>query len=168
MTSIKDAGLGDNLIDLGYCDHKTAVKEQKEASVLILPLRKEPEYRATLPGKLFEYLASERPVLGIGQTDGAMAAILEDTKTGMTYDWEDLSAITRYIKLCWQMHLKGNLTVESEDIEKYSSITNVKVTDITNNKDNLLMELNKNNTWYKISVEMKNAADLPSRLISAS
>jgi glycosyltransferase involved in cell wall biosynthesis len=120
IASIKDAGLGENLVDLGYCDHMTAVKEQKEASLLILPLRKEPEYKATLPGKLFEYLASERPVLGIGQTDGAMATILEETKTGMTYDWEDQSAMTRYIKLCWQLHLEGKLDVESEDIEKYS------------------------------------------------
>ncbi|MGN1233374.1 MAG: glycosyltransferase, partial [Candidatus Cryptobacteroides sp.] len=73
IASIRAAGLGDNLIDLGYQSHNNAVREQKNASLLILPLRKEPEYRATLPGKLFEYLASMVPVLGIGQTDGAMA-----------------------------------------------------------------------------------------------
>ena len=61
--AIEEAGLRDNVVDLGYCDHLTAVREQLAASVLILPLRNDPEYRPILPGKLFEYLASRRPVL---------------------------------------------------------------------------------------------------------
>lgn len=80
--SIEAAGLGGNLKDFGYQDHEMAVREQLNASILILPLRKEPEYRAVLPGKLFEYLASRRPILGIGQTDGAMARIVGETDPG--------------------------------------------------------------------------------------
>ncbi len=69
IESIRNASLSENLVDCGYIPHIQAVREQKGATLLILPLRKEPEYRATLPGKLFEYLASGRPVLGIGQKD---------------------------------------------------------------------------------------------------
>ena len=47
IDSINAAGLGKHLINLGYQDHNIAVREQKNASLLILPLRKEPEYRAT-------------------------------------------------------------------------------------------------------------------------
>ena len=82
--AIEEAGLRDNVVDLGYCDHLTAVREQLAASLLILPLRNDPEYRPILPGKLFEYLASRRPVLGIGQEDGAMARVLADTGAGVT------------------------------------------------------------------------------------
>ena len=42
IASIRAAGLEDNLIDLGYQSHNNAVREQKNASLLILPLRKEP------------------------------------------------------------------------------------------------------------------------------
>ena len=89
-------------------------------SLLILPLRKEPEYKAVLPGQLFEYLASWRPVLGIGQPDGAMSMILNKTKTGVVLDWEDRSSISRFIDLCWERHLKGELSVENADISQFT------------------------------------------------
>ena len=88
--------------------------------IYILPLRKEPEYKAVLPGKLFEYLASWRPVLGIGQPDGAMSMILNTTKTGVVLDWEDKASIARYIDFCWERHLAGKLTVEDADISQFT------------------------------------------------
>ncbi len=119
-SSIQTAGLGENLIDLGYQPHSEAVQAQRTASLLILPLRKEPEYKAVLPGKLFEYLASWRPVLGIGQTDGAMSMILNTTKTGVVLEWEDKASIERFIDLCWERHLKGELSVEDADISQFA------------------------------------------------
>ena len=118
--SIKEAGLEENLIDMGYQPHAAAVEEQRRASLLILPLRKEPEYKAVLPGKLFEYLASWRPVLGIGQPDGAMSMILNTTKTGIVLNWEDKTSISRFIDYCWKKHQSGELTVEDADISRFT------------------------------------------------
>jgi len=120
ISSIKNAGLADNITDLGYQPHKTAVEEQRKASILILPLRKEPEYKAVLPGKLFEYLASGRPVLGIGQPDGAMSMILNKTNTGVVFDWEDKMSIKKYIDDCWKAHLDGNLTINDGEISAFT------------------------------------------------
>ena len=119
-SSITAEGLGDNLMDLGYQPHSEAIQAQRTASLLILPLRKEPEYKAVLPGKLFEYLASWRPALGIGQTDGAMSMILNTTKTGVVLEWEDKASIERFIDLCWERHLKGELSVEDADISQFT------------------------------------------------
>lgn len=118
--SLEAVGLSNNVINLGYQPHAVAVEEQRTASLLILPLRKEPEYKAVLPGKLFEYLASWRPVLGIGQTDGAMSIILNTTKTGLVLDWNDEASLARFIELCWQRHLKGELTVEDADLSQFT------------------------------------------------
>ncbi|MBO5074586.1 MAG: glycosyltransferase family 4 protein [Bacteroidales bacterium] len=118
--ALEDRGLKDMLEDMGYQPHSAAVQEQRTASVLILPLRKEPEYKAVLPGKLFEYLASFRPVLGIGQTDGAMAMILNETKTGKVIDWEDKEGISEYIEKCWERHLEGRLTTEGADLSHFT------------------------------------------------
>ena len=118
--SIEAAGLGDNLTDMGYQPHDKAVEEQRRASLLILPLRKEPEYKAVLPGKLYEYLASWRPVLGIGQPDGAMSMILNTTKTGVVFNWEDKASVSRFIDLCWKNHLEGRLVVDDADISQFT------------------------------------------------
>lgn len=120
IESVTGSGLAANLRDIGYVDHQKAVREQKNASLLILPLRKEPEYRATLPGKLFEYLASGRPVLGIGQTDGAMARIINSTKAGVVFDWNDRASIAKYIDYCWERFKSGSLAADTENIEQYS------------------------------------------------
>ncbi|MBR2065227.1 MAG: glycosyltransferase family 4 protein [Bacteroidales bacterium] len=118
--AIAEAGLKDNVIDMGYQPHAKAIEEQRTASLLILPLRKEPEYKAVLPGKLFEYLASLRPVLGIGQPDGAMSMILDSTKAGVVLDWEDKASIGKFIEQCWKKHLEGRLTASDADISQFS------------------------------------------------
>lgn len=114
------AGLSENAVNLGYLPHSEAVGHQRNASVLILPLRKEPEYKAVLPGKLFEYIASCRPVLGIGQPDGAMAMIVKETNTGVVFDWEDRKSLTEYIDRCWEKHTEGSLTVEGADLKRFT------------------------------------------------
>ena len=120
ITAIDNAGLKDNLTNLGYQPHNIAVQEQRKASVLILPLRKEPEYRAVLPGKLFEYMASCRPIFGIGQPDGAMSMILKSTNTGIVLDWNDKDAVRNHIDNCWSRHLEGRLEIEGADISRFT------------------------------------------------
>lgn len=122
LCSIKAGGLEKNLIDLGYQAHTIAVREQKNASLLILPLRKEPEYKATLPGKLFEYLASMNPILGIGQTDGAMARIVNETGAGVVFGWDDLESVAAYINLCWNDFKAGQEAdpARADQISRYS------------------------------------------------
>jgi hypothetical protein len=118
--ALKDRGLGDAVVDMGYQPHHVAVQEQMEASVLILPLRKEPEYKAVLPGKLFEYIASRRPVLGIGQRDGAMAMILKEAQAGVVFDWDDKADMAGYIDGCWERHLEGRLSTDGADISRFT------------------------------------------------
>ena len=95
--AIRARGLGPNLVDLGYLPHDETVREQRAADILLLPLRREPEYAKVLPGKIFEYLAARRPVLGIGQSDGAAARILRDAGAGDMFDWDEQDALLAFL-----------------------------------------------------------------------
>ena len=95
--AIRERGLGENLVNLGYLPHEKVVEEQRNASLLILPLRQEPEYAKVLPGKIFEYLASGKPILGIGQEDGAAALILKDAGAGKMFDWDKRDELLEFI-----------------------------------------------------------------------
>ena len=118
--AIAEAGLKDNVVDLGYRDHLTAVREQLAATILVLPLRNDPEYRPILPGKLFEYLASRRPILGIGQEDGAMARVLADTGAGVTAGWDNLDAMRAFIDKAWEQFKAGGVPAVEGDIARFS------------------------------------------------
>ena len=120
LEAIRAAGLSEQLVDLGYQDHRTAVREQTGASVLLLPLREEPEYRATLPGKLFEYLGARRPILGIGQTDGAMARVVGQTRAGEVFDWRDEAGLRKAVDQLWERFLRGEDGAATSGIEAYS------------------------------------------------
>lgn len=111
INAINERGLGDKLVDLGYLPHSEIVKEQMSADVLMLPLRQEPEYLKVLPGKIFEYLAARRPVLGIGQSDGIAARVLREVGAGEMYDWQEKDALKDFILAEHSV---------SDKIEKYS------------------------------------------------
>ena len=132
LESLAAAGLQDHVTDWGYQPHPVAVARQLEASVLLLPLRKEPEYKAVLPGKLFEYLGSGRPILGVGAPDGAMARILQDLMDSVVEtasvsetnsaspgyavcDWEDKSALAAYIDKAWEAFCERTSRVGSDE-----------------------------------------------------
>ena len=120
LTAIKAVGLIDHVILMGYCKHAAAVQEQRSASVLLLPLRKDPQYRPILPGKLFEYLAARRPVLGIGQVDGAMARVLAATEAGCTLGWDDEEGLRAFLEAAWRTHCNGGIPATTGDIGPYS------------------------------------------------
>lgn len=122
IDSINAAGLGEKTINLGYQNHNVAVREQKNASVLILPLRMEPETTAILPGKLFEYMAARKPILCIGLSEGDMADVLKDTGSGKAFDWDD-EGMGGFIDSCWESFKQGEDTSEDLDIDKYSRKT---------------------------------------------
>ena len=120
IDAIINAGLKENLINLGYCSHKEAIMEQQKASVLVLPLRDAPEMKTILPGKVFEYLAARKPILGFGQTDGAQAEILSETGAGVMADWDDAELVRSFIIDQYKHHLAGEIPAPKGDIDKYS------------------------------------------------
>ena len=113
LDTIAAAGLADNVVNLGYVDHGT--------TILLLPLRNDPEYKPILPGKLFEYLAAHRPILGIGQEDGAMAAVLEETVAGAMCDWDNEEGIRQFLTGAWDFFREyGEVPPTEGPVERYS------------------------------------------------
>jgi len=72
-----------------YLPHNQIAGVLKAAQVLYLPINNTPKPNSIIPGKIFEYLASGRPVLGTGPVEGDSAAILNKTKSGIMVDFED-------------------------------------------------------------------------------
>jgi glycosyltransferase involved in cell wall biosynthesis len=81
--SIEANGLEECIEWVDYMPHAEIIAEQKSAAILLLSINnygaEENGFfspKATLTGKLFEYLAAQRPVLMIGPEDGQAADVL--------------------------------------------------------------------------------------------
>ena len=82
----------------GYLSHAEAVKMMQESSVLLLIIPENSSNKSIIPGKLFEYLATGKPVLCLGPEDGDVALILKDTGRGITTEYMNKSAIKSFLK----------------------------------------------------------------------
>jgi glycosyltransferase involved in cell wall biosynthesis len=87
-------GLGDRLQLLPYASRRRSLELQRDSDALLLLI---PEAggrgRGVLSGKVFEYLAAERPILAAVPPDGAAAELIRETGTGIVAPPEDVAAI---------------------------------------------------------------------------
>jgi hypothetical protein len=81
--------------------------------VLLLLLNDTPNTRGLLPGKLFEYLGAERPILCIGTEDGDAAQLIRVSGGGTTVDLHDTAKIKETITEYYHQYLGGNLRTSS-------------------------------------------------------
>tara|TARA_B100001287_G_scaffold275587_1_gene283639 strand:+ start:7601 stop:8902 length:1302 start_codon:yes stop_codon:yes gene_type:complete len=88
--SLNDSNLLDNVISMGYLSHEEVIKEQKMSKVLLLMVNNTPNSKGIITGKVFEYIASGRPILVIGPKDGDLSNIIYNTNSGVVCDFYDL------------------------------------------------------------------------------
>ena len=91
---MESLGLADRVELIDYVPRRESLRLQRDSDVLLLLI---PEAggrgRGVLSGKVFEYLAAERPVLAIVPEDGAAAQLIRDTDAGIVAGPEDVPAI---------------------------------------------------------------------------
>lgn len=82
---------------LGYVSHQEAIEYQNKASVLLLIINHTSNNKSILTGKIFEYLASGRPILCIGPEDGDAADILHSSGHQAVFDYEDVKGVKSWL-----------------------------------------------------------------------
>lgn len=120
VASLREEGLEEYAVMPGYLSHEKTVLEQRSADLLVLPLREGPEGGKIVPGKTFEYLAARRPVLGIGDPEGAAARILSQTRAGDMFDWNDGSGMLSFLEKSWNGFCEGRRQPLDTQVESYS------------------------------------------------
>lgn len=127
MESIRQAGLEEKTEQIDYLPHDQIIAEQKSASVLLLAINNYGEEekgffspKATLTGKLFEYLAARKPILMIGPQDSQAAAIIKNTGAGQVAGFDDVQTIEQHLLTWFNQFQEGTLEVSSSGIEQFS------------------------------------------------
>ena len=91
---MESLGLGDRVELIEYVPRRRSLALQRDSDALLLLI---PEAggrgRGVLSGKVFEYLAAERPILAAVPPDGAAARLLHDTGAGIVAAPDDVAAL---------------------------------------------------------------------------
>ena len=103
--------------------HSEVSAAHRSSTLLLLLLMpdSEPRAKGLLTGKLFENMASGRPILCIGPEDGDAAHILKETQAGVTVGFDNKNKMKEVINDLYQKYLENGLpSNENKKIEKYS------------------------------------------------
>ncbi len=78
-----------DIVDLrSSISHKEVIQAYADSDLLLLLLNDSENAKGHIPGKLFEYLASDRPILAFGPTDGDAAKIINEMGAGIVVGQE--------------------------------------------------------------------------------
>ena len=120
LEQIKVHGLESYVDVIGYVSHEEAIRFQQKSQVLLLAEIDSPETRGIIPGKLFEYMASGRPILGVGPKDWEVASIVAQTKTGDIFEYTSHADLKNVLLNWFYQFEKQDLNVSSMDVDNYS------------------------------------------------
>lgn len=87
--SIAEYGLNSYVQIIDYIPHNEVLKYQKQSQVLLLMVNNVPNAKGIITGKIFEYLASKRPIIAIAPSDGDLNEIISKTNSGVVIDFDD-------------------------------------------------------------------------------
>lgn len=121
LNEIESLGLKKNLVLFEHLSRKETLLRMHRSQILLLILNDMPNVNGRLPGKLFEYLASRRPILVIGPEESDASKIVYSVNAGSTCHFSDLEKTIITIKILYDKFKKGQLLPNETDISRYSN-----------------------------------------------
>jgi glycosyltransferase involved in cell wall biosynthesis len=109
-----EPGAGIQMQSTGYVDHARALQEMSAATALLLYV---PSASLAPSGKLFEYLASGRPILCLTHPDNLASRLVRDWDAGVVADPHDESEIERAILTLWKRWQENGLP-DQDDVRR--------------------------------------------------
>ncbi|MFH7002489.1 glycosyltransferase family 4 protein [Flavobacterium bizetiae] len=120
LDAIAAFNLNDYLNLLGYVSHREAIAHQKKSQVLLLIEINSEDTKSIIPGKLFEYMVSNRPIIAIGPNGSDFADIIKETNTGVFFDYSEKAKLKSVILDFYNQFLEGKLQSHGVGLQQYS------------------------------------------------
>lgn len=120
IEGVKFNGLEEHLVRIDYLPHQEAIRKQQSSQVLLLLINNSANAKGILTGKFFEYLASGRPVMGVGPADGDAAEILRNTGAGEMFEYGEVTQLKEKIEIWYELYKQNSLKISVSSVEKYS------------------------------------------------
>lgn len=90
---IEEQNLGDVVSFHGYVPHLEAKKEMQKGDLLLLVIPNTDDNELILTGKIFDYIAAQKPIICIGPIPGDASDIIIEYKLGFCFDYNDSERI---------------------------------------------------------------------------
>jgi glycosyltransferase involved in cell wall biosynthesis len=120
LDTISEFRLNDFVLNLGYVSHQEAVEHQRKSQVLLLIEINSNDTKSIIPGKLFEYMVSERPIIALGPEGSDFVEIITSTNTGVFFLYDELEPLKELLLKYYNLYKQQNLKVHAVGLQQYS------------------------------------------------
>jgi hypothetical protein len=120
LHTIEKHGLSNYVNNVSYVSHKEAIKYQKKSQVLLLIEINSEDTKCIIPGKLFEYMVSNRPIIAIGPKHSDVETIIKETNTGHYFNYDDYNSLKTLILSHYNSFKNNTLHSNPIGLQKYS------------------------------------------------
>ena len=121
IENLTSCGLMENIELITQVPHDEVKRLQEVSQVLLLLVNNTPNAKGILTGKLYEYLASRRPILAIGPENGDAARLIHETRAGVTVGFDEKDKMKEVINKLYQSYLEDGIPDNpNEGLEQYS------------------------------------------------
>jgi len=118
--------LADYVSLIGTVPHSDAIKEMKNSDALLL-IHPTNGRKGVYTGKLFEYLAALKPIIGLIDTGDVAAQLMRECNAGIAVDINDIAGIKKVTLATYeQWEAKGEYSMNIELIKKHHRKEQVK------------------------------------------
>jgi glycosyltransferase involved in cell wall biosynthesis len=100
--------------DHGYVSHTESISKLKSADVLWFMVGKRKNIEAILPGKVYEYIGSKKPLIA-SVPDGAAKLAVTEYKASFITEPDNIEQIKNTIIEVYKLYKEGNLPVPDEN-----------------------------------------------------
>lgn len=107
----------------GYVPHDEAIKYQRTSQVLLMVEIDSEDTKCIIPGKLFEYMVSGRPIIALGPKDSDVEQLLSETNTGRYFSYTDYKRLKETILEHFEAFRHNDLKSNAIGLEQYSRKT---------------------------------------------
>jgi hypothetical protein len=119
LNTVKKNNLTNYINKVGYVTHKEAIEFQKKSQILLLIEIDSEDTKSIIPGKLFEYMISNRPILAIGPKDSDVSTIITETNTGNYFNYADYESLKRITLEHYKAYQDKTLQSQPIGLQKY-------------------------------------------------
>ncbi|MFK7758054.1 MAG: glycosyltransferase family 4 protein [Flavobacteriales bacterium] len=116
---IESNGLTEFLNDVGYISHGEVVQFMSSSQILLLVVNNTKVAKGIIPGKVFEYIMSGRPILSVGPEDGDIAQLMRDVDAEPIIEYHQQEVMRTRILQNFEQYKNGTLHREYKGIEQY-------------------------------------------------
>ncbi len=117
---LQGSSLRDSIEVVSYLPHSKSVEALLRSDALLLIVDEAAGSNEIVPGKVFEYIGAQRPIIALAP-DGAIAALMRETRSGLVAPNQDIPAIQAAFIECYDNFLyhKRKFEQDREAVKRY-------------------------------------------------